>query len=196
MAWGVKTIARNRGLTPANAIVKAFSFSNVRDSCPVLFDMYSPHDPDSIIQDGRSVSILAGDTAAVGVGGRVNNGKSGFLMFNGSAGLNMKEFEHDYFAGPIQYRDSFPNTPGRETKFCFAFGVRLNSAGDDMEVYNAGLCPYWNCTDEECKRDADNFKIQAKQSFEGLPKAQQHCALNPFDLLGKNRGAHRAAAII
>jgi hypothetical protein len=175
--WAIKTVVRNRGPTPADAMIKSFVGGINRDSCPVLYQAYAPMDPDSAVAYVRRARVPANGYYPVGAGDKANEDHIGFGPYNGSAMWNMQGIERDYFFGSVHYRDVFSDTPEHVTKFCFVLHARRSSATSDIEFYNAGFCAFWNCSDEECEADKADFDKQIKERFNGLPKDQQHCDL-------------------
>jgi hypothetical protein len=67
-----------------------------------------------------------------------------------------------YSLGIVQYNDFFENTPPHVTKYCFEIAVDFEGKP------SYGLCAHWNCVDEECKNDRDEWE---KEVAEGkIPK--------------------------
>ena len=179
MAWQIKTVARNKGQTPADAVIHTFTGSIIKDYCPPLYNVSASPDPDSFNDNDEYFRISRDGTAPVGVGGKFNSDGAGLPIVNGSVDWNRQGYEKDYFFGSIHYRDMFTGTPEHITKFCFVLRGKKNDEGTDLDLYNAGYCPYWNCSDEECKADAKNFDADIKRVIASLPKAQQHCDSGP-----------------
>jgi hypothetical protein len=76
--------------------------------------------------------------------------------------------EPGYLYGVIHYRDVFAGTPDHITKYCFEFdgGVTLTDA-EPKPVY--GYCPHWNCADDECKADREEYESE----FAALPNGKK-----------------------
>jgi hypothetical protein len=63
-----------------------------------------------------------------------------------------------YFYGVIHYEDVFDRT--HVTKFCYGIGPKMNPA-DELEPVVA-MCGHWNCSDDECKHDREQYIAETK----------------------------------
>jgi hypothetical protein len=61
---------------------------------------------------------------------------------------------HDYWWGVIHYRDAFQakDSPDHITKFCYSF------YGPMEDQPKIAQCNRWNCADEECKDDREDYE--------------------------------------
>ena len=65
-----------------------------------------------------------------------------------------------YVFGYVKYRDVFAGTINHITKYCFAVsGMTDGDAGPEPSY---GRCVHWNCSDAECKADADEYAKEVK----------------------------------
>jgi hypothetical protein len=66
-----------------------------------------------------------------------------------------------YFRGVIKYRDFFKETDEHVTKYCFAFIPYKE--GKELK-FGVQRCLYWNCADEECKKDRERYDAALKEA--------------------------------
>jgi hypothetical protein len=59
-----------------------------------------------------------------------------------------------YIRGAVHYRDLFKKSAEHVTKFCFAIIPYM--VGNELKS-GVQRCLYWNCSDNECKKDRDRF---------------------------------------
>jgi hypothetical protein len=72
------------------------------------------------------------------------------------------------FAGFIHYWDIFPRTPAHTTKYCYE--LRGIEGPNNTIKPSYRLCPYWNCTDDECSADHREYRKSVERIFQGAKK--------------------------
>jgi hypothetical protein len=61
-----------------------------------------------------------------------------------------------FIVASIHYHDVFKGSPEHITKSCFRIGAAIES--DDTIKPSYGLCPHWNCADDECENDRREYE--------------------------------------
>jgi hypothetical protein len=72
-------------------------------------------------------------------------------------------------SGTFRYRDVFEDTPEHTTKFCMEITARKSETGEITPI-EGGACFHWNCTDNECKRDREEYDAEARETPRAKPK--------------------------
>ncbi len=175
MGWGIRSVAVNKGQTPAN-IRSITLLGEANKDCPALFSMYAPKDPELYYRresPDQIVRIFPSKSVPLGTGNRANNRGDGLPILNGSADWDAEGYSIHFLFGSIHYTDMFDGTPEHITKFCYV--LKGTKSGGNLTVKSDGLCPYWNCSDEECKYDQDRFQKQIKTIVDSLPAEKRFC---------------------
>jgi hypothetical protein len=76
---------------------------------------------------------------------------------------NIDEGWRFYEYGVIHYNDIFPGSDPHVTKYCFEIGTIRDAMGEIEPT--SGLCPHWNCADDECRTDRNAWVIEMTDSF-------------------------------
>ena len=111
------------------------------------------------------------DEVPIGLSTKANGTADGDLGIpSGNAEWIASGFQHAYYYSIVQYHDAFKGTIEHVTKFCFV--IKASRASKDAQAvpYNGGLCPHWNCADEECDSDRADFYRELRAAYEGEKK--------------------------
>lgn len=73
-----------------------------------------------------------------------------------------------YIGAVIHYRDQIDPTVEHVTKFCYSIHMDSQISDDPKPVYD--LCDYWNCIDDECSKDEDQYRAEVKRIFQNNKK--------------------------
>ena len=68
-----------------------------------------------------------------------------------------------YIYGITKYRDIFADSKTHTTKFCYMLSV--NDLWDGQTAPGYGLCGFWNCADETCAVDRQDYEDAMKKAF-------------------------------
>ena len=71
-------------------------------------------------------------------------------------------------AGSLRYEDIFDETKVHITKFCYSIRSLQLPNGDLRPTYD--FCPYWNCTDDDCKADRTEYRAAVTKVFQRFDK--------------------------
>jgi hypothetical protein len=64
--------------------------------------------------------------------------------------------------GTIHYHDTLKGTPEHVTKYCFGITAENTKDGTRASYYP---CAHWNCADDECKGDKDDYEAEITKAF-------------------------------
>jgi hypothetical protein len=134
---------------------------------PAFDGMSSSPDPADLNAPGVKSRIGPKDQVSIGLSGKADGTTDGDLGIpNGDADWIASGFQRAYYSGIIKYHDAFKGTPEHVTKFCFVIKASRVSKDAEAVPYNAGLCPHWNCADEECDSDRADFYRELGAAYE------------------------------
>jgi hypothetical protein len=163
--WHYQILIENSGNTPTKnmTVISAVSFS-----VPIV--PATGPDPTYLTPSGGTDYLRPLSTDSfIGPHGKVNI--DAVFLFSKTL-QEMAQTRSDFFIdGIARYRDQFSNTPERVTKFCFV--VQPAMINGTVEVGNYGTCLHWNCGDEDCERDEQNYESDLRAVLRQNPKATE-----------------------
>jgi hypothetical protein len=172
--WAIKAVAKNNGQTATKDMtVRYMLYSPLKGEGPPNFEaLDTPPDPEFYQSVPVKARIGAKESIPIGLSGKANGTVDGDLgIYNGPMEWIADGSESAYYAGAIHYNDVFEGIQQHITKFCFVIRASRQSKDALANPYNAGLCPYWNCADEECKTDAEDFNAKVAGVLKNSPPA-------------------------
>jgi hypothetical protein len=121
-----------------------------------IADRASPNDPEEAFRNAPLGSKFPG----------LLGPKAQDIPIGSQSGLPAKSLEEMaksrtayYIRGVVHYRDLFKESTEHITKFCFAVLPYLE--GNQLKS-GVQRCLYWNCADDECKKDRSRFDAALK----------------------------------
>jgi hypothetical protein len=153
--WQFDVIAENSGNTPTREM-EYLTISNLND----------PKDPEDIfIRTPKSVYDEPA-TFPQRRSGDLIGPKAEIALVGSHSGLPYsavtkmaEERKNWYISGVIHYRDVFRETRPYVTKFCY-IAIPYKAGTETRVSYER--CLYWNCADEDCKRDRERYDYDFK----------------------------------
>jgi hypothetical protein len=112
-----------------------------------------PEDPEVLMNDqtfkGKTHAALLGPQSVLPLGG--------VGVTEGSI-QRIKDGSRIFEEGIVYYNDIFPGSDLHTTKFCFQLTASISDKNEIQTSY--GQCAHWNCADEECKTDREEYDKQ------------------------------------
>lgn len=157
--WEFQTTLENSGNTPTKNMTVT---SSVSFSVPVVPD--TGPDPANLTASEHprpmSTDYFIGPRGKVGIWA---------LSLHFKTAQEMAQSRSDFYIfGIARYWDQFSDTPERLTKFCFVVRPVIVSGNTQ---FGFDLCHHWNCGDEDCARDEQNYKSDLHTYLEKNPRA-------------------------
>jgi hypothetical protein len=121
-----------------------------------------PTDPDNFFQDRSTGHAVLGPHSIIPIGG------VGIpVPAIESLGIAQRTTGGEWFVfGAIHYNDIFPYTREHVTKYCFVINANNFVLGEIQPAY--GLCKHWNCVDDECVRDKEDYEAESRKATVNL----------------------------
>lgn len=170
-------IVVNSGTTPATNVtiaaatpVNDWMLRPERESAPkyqfLAWKTHAPMDPDDISLIPAEIGMFAIKNLTIGPKGVLSDetlsAELDWSDFNTQLGKSLGRF----FYGSIHYEDVFHAF--HVTKYCFYID-RFSFGSEGVQIL-PGKCPHWNCTDEYCAQDKENYEDDVKAALvKGVP---------------------------
>lgn len=142
-----ETTLENSGNTPTNDMRVISSVSFDTPAVP-----YSPPDPANLSMTDDPRPIVS--DRFLGPHGKTEIGAIG--LFRRNVDDMIQERRDFYIFGFVGYRDQFVGTPERITKYCYVVHPFKHEGGLSDVQYQT-TCHHWNCGDQDCERDKQNY---------------------------------------
>ncbi|MCE9650243.1 MAG: hypothetical protein K8R18_11540 [Parvibaculum sp.] len=173
------TIIENSGDTPTrNLIVKiglitkaGFVVSDLPGATsPIAMTPEGPSDPEHPYSPDKSESGYELNSFRIVLGPHGTAPIDGMALpiLNVARSIPYGRFSQTYEYGILRYRDIFPGTPEHITKFCYKVVLAPNEHGVSVPTYR--LCRHWNCADDECAQDREDYLAEYRDLLKGSKK--------------------------
>jgi hypothetical protein len=168
--WLLTPTLRNVGTTQAVSIRVEYRITNPNPSDDDVKPSitYMPKDPGELLEKPR----LGKEILSPGVDRNLPTAAISQDEYAKSAGRAF------YLSGVVTYRDVFDPQSQHITKFCyqikggggFAFGPFKASAFSSSMAPTYVPCPYWNCADDTCEPDRQDYEQDLDAAFDNAAK--------------------------
>lgn len=175
-AWNIVISLQNSGSSPTQnlavytataPISQSFRLIQIGPASPSVFPKYTP-DPTDLtkMQNIHPTRIPLGPHVSMPVAS-IRVGESELQ------GLVERNMPRHALYGTVIYDDNFVKGRIHQVKFCYTFKI---VAAQEIQVNHglvsargvtpsAELCPFWNCSDDECKDDRRRYDQETAQTF-------------------------------
>lgn len=170
--WWFTPIAQNSGNTPTR-FARAFALATLAPSFALgpgqgivgYNSPVQPVNPDTF-RHTRPIKLIIGPHASSPIGGIG-------IPIEALEALHSAQIENSnqakwFIYGQIYYYDLFPGTPEHVTRYCYDIFTKAADDGGLSPSY--GLCPHWNCADDECIEDRKEYDDEVRKEFLKLHK--------------------------
>lgn len=161
--WWIQPFIENTGNTQTKNmkvfVDDAFNLDevNVPPSPTRRTPPFAPQDPeDAFLSKMRPSSTFT----RIPLGAKASTPVGGFGFLSDYIDKMAKNRADGYVYGVIWYDDVFLRSEQHKSKFCFV--VQPVKKGDNPTTISYGLCRYWNCTDDECDKQKEDYDSEVR----------------------------------